>query len=137
MNLALSLGRASFAVAIGILIGAGAAMIGVEVATRNHEPVAPVPTLVRAVAPDPDPLTILDVSRAGLDRTGGAASLAGLMHVGQGRSVITVNGQTADQLDLATAWSQAVPGDYLDLQVFTPGLPSLQRIDRVLVLVHP
>jgi hypothetical protein len=136
MHLALSLGRASFAVAIGILIGAGAAVIGVEVATRGHEvPVAGLAHL--APPPLPDPQTIVDVSRGALARTGGVGSLAELLHIGPDRSVMTVNGQTSDQLSLSAAWNAARPGEYLDLQLYTPGLPSMPRIDRVLVLVHP
>lgn len=136
MNLALSLGRASFAVAIGILIGAGAAVIGIEVATRGHEPDPPL--ALTAPRPTPDPQTIIDVSRSALAQTGSAvSSLAHMLHIGTDRSLVTVNGQTSDRLSLAAAWNAARPGEYLDLQLYSPGLPSLQQIDRVLVLVHP
>jgi hypothetical protein len=123
MNWALTLGRSAFAVALGILIGAGAAVIGIEIATRDRgvavvEPGAPL--VMPSFAAAPEPPTVVDVSRSALEQSGGPLQLVAMLGVAPTDPSV---------VELATRWDRAEPGDYIDVE--------LAGGRRALVLVHP
>ena len=118
-----ALWRGSLAIAIGVLGGTAAAVIGIHAALPSSPPAA------AAAAPVPA-TTVIDVSRAGLERAGAIAGLAGLLGADATHPITMIDGAAVhDGLrDLAAAWDVTAPGDYLDVGVGSR---------RFVVLVHP
>jgi len=121
MNWALSVGRSAFAVAFGILVGAGAALVGIEVATRDRvavlelPPIEVPPSIAMATPP-----TVVDVSRSAIEQSGGPLQLVAMLGVAPTDPAV---------VELTTRWDGAEPGDYIDVE--------LAGGRRALVLVHP
>jgi hypothetical protein len=136
MNWALTLGRTSFAMALGVVVGAAAAVVGVE-AAASRDCVVEAPVVVARAAAE-DPVTIVDVSRSALSRSGasGAASLVVLLGIRPDEPVVTIDGAAAVHGvdDLGAAWDRARPGGFIDVEL---GGPRAASGRRVLVLVHP
>jgi hypothetical protein len=123
MNWALTLGRSAFAVALGVLIGAGAAIVGIHVATRDRvldvqlPDVEMPPSIERSMSVPP---TVVDVSRAAVEQSGGPLQLVAMIGASPTDPAV---------VDLTTRWERAQPGDYIDVE--------LGAGRRALVLVHP
>jgi len=150
MTWALAVGRSSFAIAFGVVIGAVAAAAGVQLALRSHQHEQWVhlepprialsgANLALPPSPEPDPVTIVDVSRSGVERAGGAGSLIGTVGVAPDEQLVSINGRDALALPaadaLVLAWVAAGAGDYLDLELVGVG-PATGSHRRVLVLLH-
>lgn len=126
MSWALS-GRSTFAfaVAIGVLVGAGAAVIGIDLVMDDH----PQSRVVEVPVAAPAPARIVDISRSAFARS--HAPVASLLRLEPLDPVVAIDGTRVDDAAAAVeaAWAVAAPGEYLDLETATG--------QRVLVLVHP
>src|SRR5690349_1069574 len=124
MSWALS-GRSTFAfaVAIGVLVGAGAAVVGIDLAMDGHPRVVEVPVAA------PAPARIVDISRSAFAH--GHAPVASLLRLEPLDPVVAIDGARVADATAAVeaAFAVAPPGEYLDLETATG--------QRVLVLVHP
>jgi hypothetical protein len=123
MNWALTLGRSALAVALGVLIGAGAALVGIHIATRDR--VLPIGVDDLEAPPSVEmtrlaPPTVVDVSHAAVERSGGPLQLVAMLGASPTDPAV---------VDLTTQWERAEPGDYIDVE--------LGNGRRALVLVHP
>jgi hypothetical protein len=130
MTWVLSLGRSSFAIAFGVLIGAAAAILGARSAVHRIVVEDPAPQIVVAAPASPD--RIVDVSRSALDQVGPLDGLVGLLALDPTERVARIGGAPASLDALAAGWRAAAPGDYLDIEIAS----ASGAVRRVVVLVH-
>jgi hypothetical protein len=129
MTWVLTLGRSSFAIAFGVLIGAAAAILGARSAVHRIV-VDDVPAEV-VVAASPD--RIVDVSRSALDEVGALDGLVGLLALAPDERIARIAGNQAVLASLEAAWLAAAPGDSLDVEIASTTGASARR---VVILVH-
>src|SRR5262245_20102206 len=129
MSWALS-GRSTFAfaVAIGVLVGAGAAVVGIDLAMYGHQRVVEVPVPVASLNASA-PARVVDISRSAFARS--HAPVASLLGLEPMDPIVAIDGARVEDSMAAVeaAWAVAPPGEYLDLETASGR--------RVLVLVHP
>ena len=135
MHWPLAVWRGSLSIAVGVLVGAGAAVVGIVAALPDSAPHRPVRAPVAIVAPPPaeSPARVVDVSRTALERVGALDTLVTLAGIDAAHPVVSIDGApvTDGLRDLATAYDVTPPGGYVDIGMGgdTPR--------RVVVLVHP
>ncbi len=104
--------------------------IALLVATGSHPP----PDAGAASADPPAEATADDAARVvDVSRVRAGPDLMPLLGLAPGERVVSLDGNAADGLALATAWSHTASGGYLDVGV--RGGAGDER--RILVLVHP
>jgi hypothetical protein len=125
MSWALS-GRSTFAfaVAIGVLVGAGAAVIGIDLVMDEH----PQPRVVEAPVAAAAPARVVDISRSAFAHS--HAPIASVLGLEPLDPIVTVDGMRVGDGAAAVeaAWAVAPPGEFIDLETASGR--------RVLVLVH-
>ena len=131
MTWVFSLGRSSFAIALGVLIGAAAAILGARSAVHRIV-IEDTPAEVVVAAAPPSPDRIVDVSRSALDQVGPLDGLVALMGLEPTERVARIGGAPASLDALAAGWLAAAPGDYLDVEIAS----ATGAVRRVVVLVH-